>query len=399
MRLPYMTEGVEGTGGMLRRFPEDFRVDEVPLYRACGEGEHVYVRLWKRGLATFEAVRRLAQSLQIREHAISYAGLKDARAVTTQWISVEGVSEEAVNALRAEKMAILEVRRHTNKLRIGHLLANRFSIVVRNARPGSFEQAKEILDLLARRGVPNYFGEQRFGSRLSSYRCGEAIVKKDYETFVKELLGGPSDREWDPYLKEARRLFDEGKLNEAYEEMPTRHRTEKKALHALIRFGDPERAFFAVPKRMRQMFLSSYQSHLFNRILRDRAAEIDRMQEGDLAYLHRNGAVFRVTDAAEAQRRCDAFEISPSGPIFGTHCPLAEEEPGRAERVALAETGLGQEDFDVGGGLRARGKRRSLRIPLRDIASESLEETAYRVEFTLPPGCFATVVMREILKS
>jgi tRNA pseudouridine13 synthase len=399
MDLPYLTADLEGTGGALRRLPEDFRVDEVPLYRACGEGEHVYFRLWKRGLATFEAMRRIARDLGVNENSIAYAGLKDARAVTTQWLSVQGVDEDQIRALRSEKMTVLEVRRHTNKLRIGHLLANRFQIVVRKACPGAAERAAAILDRLVRRGAPNYFGEQRFGARLTSYRCGKAMIKKDYDGFVKELVGGPSDREWDPYLREARRLFDEGRLEDAYEAMPTRHRTEKKALHALLRFGDPERAFFAVPIRMRQMFLSSFQSHLFNGLLEKRVETVDRMEEGDLAYLHRNGAVFRVEEGKDVQPRCDAFEISPSAPIFGTHCPLAEGEPGNRERAFLAATGLSLEDFEVGGGIRAKGKRRSVRIPLREVTLEPMEEDAYRIGFTLPPGAFATVVMREILKN
>ena len=180
--------------------------------------------------------------------------------------------------------------------------------------------------------------------------------------------------------------------------MPMRRRPEKKCLHALIRFGSAERAFFAIPKRMRRLYLSSYQSWLFNRVLERRIGELNVVRPGDLATLHRNGAVFRVEDPDPEQPRCAAFEISPSGPLFGTRTPLAEGEPGRIEREVLAETGLTLEDFDVGGGTHLPGKRRPLRVPLTEIELTPLDETSFEVRFVLPRGSFATTVLWEVMK-
>ncbi|MGH7162465.1 MAG: tRNA pseudouridine(13) synthase TruD, partial [Planctomycetota bacterium] len=388
-----------GTGGQLRRRREDFQVEEVPLYPPCGEGEHVYFRVFKEGISTFEAVRRIAEALEVPEREVAYAGLKDARAVTSQWMSVQGVDEERVRALEVRGLAVGEVARHGNKLRVGHLRGNRFKIRVRGAAAGAAPRAHAILDLLVRRGAPNYFGEQRFGIRADSWACGEAIVRRDHDAFVKRLLGGPSNHERDPRLREARKAFEEGKLEEAYAAMPTRLRSEKKALHALIRFGDPERAYFSIPMRMRQMFVSAFQSYLFNKVLERRVAGLDRVEEGDLAYLHRNGAVFPVTDAPLEQPRCLAFEISPSGPLFGTTAPLAGGAPGGMEREVLAEFGLSAGDFEVGGGLRVAGMRRALRIPLKEVSIEEEGGSDYRVEFLLPPGAFATVVMAELMQN
>lgn len=399
MEPAFLTASLPGTGGVLKKVPEDFRVDEVPLYLPCGEGEHVFFRVWKRGIATFEAVRRVAKELGVSENHVAYAGLKDARAVTTQWMSVHGVDEGRVRELAAPALAILETKRHRNKLKVGHLRGNRFRIVVRGAEEGSLPRAAAILDVLVRRGSPNYFGEQRFGLRGHGHLCGEAIVRGDYEAFVKRLLGGPPNGERDPALLEARRLFDEGRIEEAWEAMPVRHRTEKKCLHALVRFRDYERAFFAIPKRMRQMFASAFQSDLFNRVLERRLPGIDALREGDLAYLHRNGAVFRVEDAAEAESRCAAFEISPSGPIFGTDVPLAEGDPGVLERAVLAESGLTLDRFEVGGGIRLHGLRRPLRVPLQEASLRPVDATSFEVEFVLPSGAFATSVMREITKA
>lgn len=399
MRLGLLTSDLPGAGGVLRRAPEDFQVEEIPLYAPCGEGEHLYFEVWKRGISTFEAVRRIAKGLGVPEATVAYAGLKDARAVTTQWMSVEARHEAALRSLAFRDMRLSGFRRHGNRLRVGHLLGNRFRIVVRDAAPDGFERARAVLDVLVRRGCPNYFMEQRFGARLNSHLCGEAIVRRDHAGFLRHLLGGPSELEGDPRLREARRLFDEGRLREAFAAMPIRCRTEKKALHALLRFGDPERAYFAVPKRMRQMFASSFQSRLFNAILERRVAEVDRLAEGDLAYLHRNGAVFLVTDPAAEQPRCDAFEVSPSGPIWGTLTPIAQGRPGEVEREILGATGLSPESFEVGGGLRLKGRRRPLRVPLEEVSLEPLSDRAFAVGFTLPPGSFATAVMAEITKN
>jgi len=387
-----------GTGGELKRSPEDFRVDEVPLYLPCGEGEHLYLRVWKRGIATFEAVRRIASALRVDERSVSYAGLKDARAITTQWICVPGAAEERAKDLSVPGLAVLEAKRHTNKLRLGHLRGNRFSLVVRDAPQGALERAEPIVDLLVRRGAPNYFGEQRFGTRGQGHLCGEAIVRRDYEAFVRHLVGGPPGLERDPRLHEAREHFNAGRVQEAYDAMPMKHRTEKKCLHALLRFGDAERAYFSIPKRMRQMYLASFQSDLFNRVLDRRIGDLDRVQAGDWAYLHRNGALFRVDDPAVEAPRCTAFEISPSGPIIGTSTPAAEGEPGAVEREVLREANLDGVDLDIGGGLRMNGERRPLRMPLREVALAPVDETSYRIEFHLPSGCFATSVMREVVK-
>ena len=216
---------------------------------------------------------------------------------------------------------------------------------------------------------------------------------------MNRLLGGPPGPERDPYLLRARELFDAGKLEEAYEAMPVRRRSEKKCLHALIRFSDPERAYFAVPQRMRQLFASAYQSWLFNRILERRLDTLDTLQEGEVAILHRNGAVFRVEDLDTDLPRCRAFEISPTAPLFGPKSLLSGGEPGRLEREILDETGLELDDFRIGGGVRLNGLRRALRMPVREAVLAAVDDTTFRLEFSLPRGCFATSVVREIVKN
>ncbi len=399
VQLAALTRDLPGTGGRIRVTPEDFRVEEIPLYPLSGEGEFVYFQILKRKLSTFEVARRVARALGMHENQVSYAGLKDARAVTTQWLCVQDVPEQAVRELDVGAR-IGEVRRHGNRLKIGHLRGNRFRVVVREACEDAREHAAAILEQLVTRGVPNYFGAQRFGVRLTSHRCGEAMLRKDYPAFLDHLLGGPSPREFDEDLCRARELYDRGRHGEAFEAMPIRYRAEKKALGALLRFKDPERAFFAVPKRMRRMFGSSYQSSLFNGLLEERVDRIDRLEPGDLAYLHRNGAVFEVTDPETEQPRCRSLEISPSGPMYGTRTDLAGGAPGERERAVLAATGLQPEDFDTGTGVSLKGSRRPLRVPLKEVALEpGPDASSYVVRFVLPSGSFATSVLAELLKA
>jgi tRNA pseudouridine13 synthase len=254
--------------------------------------------------------------------------------------------------------------------------------------------------VLLRRGAPNYFGEQRFGVRGCTHLYGEALLKRDHAGFVRLLLGGDAGVERDPRLVEARRLYDEGRVAQAYEAMPTAHRAEKKCLHALLRFGSTERACASVPKRMRQMYVSAYQSALFNRLAAERVPRLDALERGDLAFLHRTTRVFRVEDPAAEQPRCTAFEISPTAPIFGTRSPLADGAVGEAERRVLAESAIPQEAFAMGSGLAFKGQRRPVRIPIREFSvDEGPAPGTLRFEFVLPSGCFATCVMREITKS
>jgi tRNA pseudouridine13 synthase len=294
---------------------------------------------------------------------------------------------------------VLEARRHGNKLRIGHLRGNRFSIVVRATAPGGTERAEAVLHVLLRRGAPNYFGEQRFGARGASHHYGEAILRRDYETFLKRFLGGPPAGEKDPRIRRSREAFEAGRLEEAYESMPMNRRSEKKCLHALLRFKDAERACMAIPKRMRQMYVSSFQSSLYNKALERRIEGLDRLEDGDLAFVHRSYKVFPVAEAAKEQARCTAFEISPSGPIFGNRTPLPEGAPGATERGVLAESGLDIGDFAPQGGLRFDGSRRPLRIPIKEAVLLPVGPDAFRVDFVLPSGSFATAVMREIVKA
>ncbi|RME74074.1 MAG: tRNA pseudouridine(13) synthase TruD, partial [Chloroflexi bacterium] len=364
MKLPYLTADLPGIGGQLKSTPEDFIVEEVPLYAPGGEGQHVYVWIEKRGLSTFSAVKIIARALGVSPAAIGYAGLKDAHAVTRQMLSIDGVSEADVERLALENINILQVSRHRNKIKIGHLAGNRFVIRVRNVGPEAQAVAEQILSILTRRGAPNYFGEQRFGMRNNSHRLGEALVRRDGQAFVQEYLGRPQPGDSEQ-LYEARRLVDEGRLAEALQIWPPPLRDEYRVLRAVVSKGAEAAVILkALPPQLKNLFISAYQSHLFNQLLAQRIATLDRLEDGDVAYIHGKGASFLVESAQTEQPRADRFEISPSGPLFGPKTLLAEKAPGRREREVLARQGLTLDDFKLPGS-KVRGGRRPYRLKIK----------------------------------
>ncbi|HRC44188.1 MAG TPA: tRNA pseudouridine(13) synthase TruD [Nitrospira sp.] len=337
--VPYLTASVPALGGRIRSTPDDFWVEERPLYLPCGEGEHLYIRVKKRGLSTPDLVLRLASQLQVKAQTIGVAGLKDAQAVTTQMLSLQGVKAETVAAVPTdERLLTLEVLgRHRNRLRKGHHAGNQFRLVIRDVRERSEDDLQELFDELVRRGVPNYFGPQRQGRSGTNFQLGAELLQ------------------------------DAARRNK-------------------------------MPRNKRIWFMNAYQSHVFNRIVAKRIETIDRVFLGDWAMKSDNGACFPVEQPEVEQPRADRFEISPTGPLFGSRAPWATGVPGDIERAVVAELGTTPELLSKAGAeCGFRGERRALRVRLNEL-SWSLEGTVLTLGFWLPPGSYATSVLREVVK-
>jgi tRNA pseudouridine13 synthase len=275
----------------------------------------------------------------VRAQAIGVAGLKDARAVTTQMVSLQGVTTEQVSRLKTDD-TILNVQllgRHRNRLRTGHHSGNHFRLVIRNVAAHAAETVPAVLQQLSTRGVPNYFGPQRQGKAGDNYQVGAAL------------------------LQDARRRE---KMNRA----------------------------------TRIWYLNSYQSFLFNRILARRINQIDRLFVGDWATKLENGACFQVEDAESEQPRADRFDISPTGILFGSRVSWASGEPGGIEEAVIAEAGTTKDTLVAAAkACGFRGERRALRIPLAEL-EWSLAGDILTLSFRLPPGAYATNVLRELMK-
>jgi tRNA pseudouridine13 synthase len=335
--LPFVTADLPGSGGSLRGTPEDFRVDEVPAYLPSGSGPHLYVRIEKRGRTTRDALRAIAHALAVPERDAGYAGLKDRDAVTTQWLSFPVARDPDPASLSGPGLSVLELSRHANKLRPGHVRANRFAIGVRG---GDVAPARAVADALRARGLPNFFGPQRFGVEGRNAEVGRALLRGE---------GGP----------EARRA-------------------------ARDRF-------------LRRLSISAYQSELFNRWLAERMADglFAAALRGDVMKKLETGGLFTCEDPAADGPRVERFEISPAGPMFGHKLRAATDEAlAREERILKAE-GMTLAAFARGGG-EAEGTRRAAR--LRVEVELDARADGYVARFELPKGSYATVVMRELVK-
>ncbi len=337
---PYLTSEIPGIGGRIRVAPEDFRVEEQPLYLPCGIGEHLYIKVTKRLLSTPDLIKLLSSTTGLKAKSIGMAGLKDARAVTTQMLSLHLATPEQVARLKTnERILSIEVLgRHRNRLRPGHHAGNRFRLVIRDVAAHAKDTAPAILEILQRRGVPNYFGPQRQGRDGSNYRIGATLL---------------TDQTKRASMSRAKRLW----------------------------------------------YLNAFQSHLFNRILAKRIDSLDHVFAGDWAVKTSNGSCFLVEDEGTEQPRADRFEISPTGVLFGSRVSWAGGEPGRIEEAAAAELGMTKDLLiQAAKACGFRGERRPLRVPLAD-PEWSLGGSTLTLAFTLPPGAYATNVLRELMKT
>ena len=400
--LPYLTPDFDGIGGVIKQRPEDFFVQEVPLYDASGEGEHVFAEVQKVGMTTFEALHRIAERLDVPARDIGYAGMKDAHAVTRQVFSIQGTTPEAVSEMDIPGLTVGWAARHGNKLRLGHLAGNRFAIKVREVEATDVVKLGPVLETIQRRGLPNFFGEQRFGRRNNNDLLGAALIRGDNEGVLKLLLGSPDPALDNQHTQQARRAFDKRDNHEAMRLWPRHGGMERRVLARLIKTHRPSAAVHAIDEKIRTIWVAAVQSRLFNDVLAKRVATLDQLMDGDIAYKHENGACFPVESAAAEQARCEAFEISPTGPLVGYRMTAPTGEPLAVEQAALAAVGLTPADFKQSGKVRVKGARRPLRVRPSDVElSGGVDEFGphVTVAFTLPAGAFATVLLRELMKT
>ena len=411
--LPYFLNDVVGIGGALKQRPEDFRVTELPAYTPSGDGEHLLIEIEKTGLSTFEAIDTVAKRLNVPRRDIGYAGLKDANAVTRQWLSVRGTTLDCVDAAASNDLKILFVEPHRNKLRVGHLRGNRFSVRVREVDPMKVVTLAPAIATLVRRGMPNYFGEQRFGRRDQNDALGLAYARRDADEVLSLLLGRPDDGDGEAE-RAARTAYDDGDIAKAYALWPRRDRDEAAALRRLLDGKSPADVVAAVDRRIVELWLSALQSRMFNSVVAARLVALDELVEGDLSFKHDNGASFRVTDVETERVRVAPFEISATGPIFGSRMTPPTGEAAMIERTALVDAGLPEDAvasvYEPGAGRDAPawlgglgpGARRPLRVRPDGLRTEAgIDEHGpyIQFDFTLPPGAYATTLLREFMRA
>jgi tRNA pseudouridine13 synthase len=321
--------------GLLRAAPGDFVVDEILTIALSGSGEHVWLRVRKRGWTTDRVAQQLARAAGVARRDVGFAGMKDRHAVTTQWFSVQLPGRDAPRWMEAlpSGIEVLEEVRHARKLQSGALAGNRFDITLRECS-GERALLGARVDALRTHAVPNYFGEQRFGHQ-------GANVERALAMFA-------------------------GKL-----------RTRDRALHGI--------------------YLSAARSYLFNEVLAQRVRTNTWASglEGE-AFLLDGTHSFFIADHIDALllERLQRRDIHPSGPLWGQGEALPHASARQMEDEVLAR------HAELAAGLAAAGlrqERRALRLFPQDLAVEWTDATSLRIGFQLPPGSYATVVLRELV--
>jgi tRNA pseudouridine13 synthase len=305
-------------------------------------------------------------------------------------------------SLQIPQMQVLWARRHGNKLRLGHLSANRFAIKIRDVEPTAVVKLRPVLDMLEKRGMPNYFGEQRFGRRENNDQLGAALIRDDNEALLRLLLGSPDPRFDDAASLQARTAFDARDNATAMKTWPRRAGMERRVLARLMKTHRPSAAIRTVDEKVRRLWVSALQSRVFNDVVAARIETVDQLFDGDLAYKHENGACFTVESAATEQPRADRFEISPTGPLVGYRMSLPHGRELEIEQAALRQVNLTPADFRKAGKHKVKGARRPLRVKPADVSlAAGVDDHGghITVAFTLPAGSYATVLLRELMKS
>jgi len=322
--------------GQIRTRVEDFVVDEILPIVPSGAGEHLWLKVCKRGHNTRDLAAWLAKKAGVRVRDVGYAGLKDRHAVTVQWFSVwlpDGRDPDLADL--PEGVELLERCRHTRKLRQGAGRGNRFRLLIRELS-GDWTAGQRALERIGRSGVPNYFGEQRFG-------LGSANVER------------------------ARALFRSGRR--------------------------PRRA------SREGIYVSAARSWVFNELLAQRVRQgiWNRAIDGDVMALEGSDRWFQLPDVEDPRisQRLEALDVHPSGPLWGrgplpSHGAardLEQEVAGRCAELCrgLEAVGLKQD-------------RRALRLAVRELGWELRpQRRELALWFSLGSGGYATAVLHELV--
>ena len=342
LRLPYITEGLEGIGGRIRARPEDFVVEEVALYEPSGSGSHLYVNLTKVNQTTRDIQLQLAELFRLRPENIGTAGLKDKYSVATQTFSI---LFERGDVRPADAVELIEgsvdvkvnwAKWHANKFRAGHLVGNRFQVTITDihmSQTRAEERARMIAECIHVRGLPNYYGEQRTGRHGKNVEEGREILR-DRRAFADRWL--------------------------------------------------------------RKLLVSGYQSYLCNRYLAERVGRglFDGLLLGDIAKKHETGGIFWVNDLEAEQPRYLSKEISFTAPMYGYRMSQPTGDAAKLEAEILEESDVTMEALRRNG---VTGTRRLGRlVPSIDV---SVVPRGIRLGFMLHKGGFATTLLREFMKT
>ncbi|MEK6958809.1 MAG: tRNA pseudouridine(13) synthase TruD [archaeon] len=366
--------------------------DKQTMYIPKEKKEHLLLDLEKINIDTVSAVAQISRGLNVSKTRIGYAGLKDKRGITCQRISIFDPDPARVEKFGMRGIEIRHPEWSDKRIELGELKGNNFVIIIRDISETE-EETRRIIEAFskqAEKGLPNFFGNQRFGGiRQITHRVGKVLLKEDYKEAVMLYLTDTYYSEKED-IKNARINFAKTlDVKKALKEFPIDARQERAMLNHLLRNpNDFAGAIGVLPKKMRYLFVHSYQSFLFNKMLEERIKEFG------------TGAIEAIDG--------DVLENGlPSGLLAGYESKFAEGKAGEIERRVLEGEKTKFEDFKVAGmsELSSQGSRKSFVLKTENFKLLEIDKDEFnegklkaKISFFLSKGNYATTVLRELLK-
>ena len=395
--LSYLSES-EGTGSEIKKTPWDFIVSEIDLNgevypvdkqiepKWTKKEEYVVFVMQKRNWTTAQALREISRRMGMGKKRASCAGSKDRKATTTQLASIFGADPEEVEKVKIKDISILGAWYWDQPVKMGDLLGNKFELHIPSVEE-DVDKVKSIYKELGK-GMPNYFGEQRFGMRENTHIVGKHVLAGKFEeAAIEYLIGGKENKNDGEEFKEVKELINNKEFRKALEKFPKYLRYERTILaHLAEKSNDYVGALRKLPRSILLMLVHAVQSDIFNSVLSQKIKEMDgkkmRLEEGEYE-CSRNWYGF-----PEVERIDGTF---PVGKIIGY-----ASKPNKREKEILEKEGIKAEDFRIKSipEISSAGAYRPLLVPIKDFNFE-YEKNLY--EFELPSGAYATIAMREFL--
>lgn len=395
--LVYVTKSPPVIGRIKESF-EDFYVEEVIDLKIVNgwfdKGYAVYL-MEKRNMDTFSAVAKVAKLLDVPVDDIGYAGLKDTVAITRQYITVPVRKlKTLIENVEDRKLSLSFVGFSNRRLKPGCLVGNRFKVVVPLKDEEEFKKLVNALrELSELSGVPGFYGYQRFGVRRpNTHFVGRLIVKRLWDEALREIIGHPYP--WEPPRSfEARALFEEGNLQEALEKFPKTLFYERFIIRKLIEGWETLKILRALPSNLRHLYVSGYQSYLFNLALSRRLMETDlnptRILEGDIVRGMRDEDMIRKGFST-------LYMIAPG---FGGSSEKLKGDSSLITKRVMAEEDVKPEDFKIDElNVVCKASLREVFMKFRDLTLTVQPSSKPLLSFMLPQGGYATILLRELLK-
>ncbi|MDR1452297.1 MAG: tRNA pseudouridine(13) synthase TruD [Helicobacteraceae bacterium] len=332
---------------------KDFAVEEIALYEPSGAGDHLFVKIRKKGVSTWEATQAFSERIGIKAKDIGYAGLKDKSASSVQTLSFPAKFEDALARFEHTSIKILDINRHNNKLKIGHLKGNKFFIRLKKIAAIDAKKIDGAIGEVEKNGAPNFFGFQRFGRDGDNYKKARAFLDGEAKIRGRKmqnfLVGALQSERFNAWL--TRRL----ELSNAIAAFGADKVAKEYKLSAdVVETLKPQEQFF-------------------------------KLFEGDLMLHYPHGKPYFAENAPKEAKRFALKEVAPTGILSGRKTMLSKGFAGKIESEFFED-------------IPASGDRRYAWIFPQDLRGEYIaKEAHYELGFYLPKGAYATALLEEIL--